>query len=102
MLHDPIKAQAAGEEGTLKIREVNRVLTTELQQAIEALQKLPDNEQNAIAKRILDEIDEAEWNAIVSEPHVKKRLRELGRQAIQEDKAKETEEDGVDCPSSPI
>jgi len=72
-------------------------MTGELQQAIEALQKLPDNEQNAIAKRILNEIDEIEWDAIVSKPHVKKRLRELGRQAMEEDRAGETEEGGFDC-----
>ena len=72
-------------------------MTNELQQAIEALQKLPDIEQNAIAKRILDEIDVLEWNAIVSKPHVKNRLRELGRKAMEEDRAGETEEGGFDC-----
>jgi hypothetical protein len=72
-------------------------MTRELQQAIEALQKLPENEQNAIARRILNEIDESEWNAIVNKPHVKKRLRELGREAMEEDRAGETEEGGFDC-----
>lgn len=62
-----------------------------------ALQRLPDDAQNAIATRILEEIEEQEWDAIVSNPHVQKRLRELGRQALEEDWAGETEEGGFDC-----
>ena len=56
-------------------------MTSPLQQAIEALQNLPENEQNAIAERILEEIEELEWNAIVSKLSVKKRLRELSQEA---------------------
>jgi hypothetical protein len=56
-------------------------MTSPLQQAIEALQNLPQNEQNIIAERILEEIEELEWDAIVSKPSVKKRLRELSQEA---------------------
>ena len=72
-------------------------MTEQLQQAIEALQRLPVDAQNAIAERILEEIEEQEWDAIVSKPYVRARLRELGRQALEEDEAGETEEGGFDC-----
>lgn len=71
-------------------------MTEQLQHAIEALQRLPAEAQNAIATRILEEIEEQEWDAIVSKPRVQARLRELGRQALEEDKAGETEEGGFD------
>jgi hypothetical protein len=44
-----------------------------------------------------EEIEEREWMAIVSKPRVIRRLRELGRQALEEDLAGETEEGGFDC-----
>lgn len=72
-------------------------MTEQLQHAIEALQRLPADAQNAIAKRILEEIEEQEWDAIVSKPHIQKRLRELGKQALQEDRVGETENGGFDC-----
>lgn len=72
------------------------IVTEQLQQAIEALQRLPDDAQNVIAERILEEIEEQEWNAIVSKPPVQARLRELGRQALREDEVGETEVGGFD------
>ena len=72
-------------------------MTEQLQHAIEALQRLPTNAQNAIATRILEEIEEQEWDAIVSKPTVQTRLRELGRQALEEDRVGETENGGFDC-----
>lgn len=72
-------------------------MTEQLRHAIEALQRLPEDVQNAIAARILEEIEEQEWDAIVNKPRVQARLRELGRQALEEDKAGETEEGGFDC-----
>ncbi|GAC1354983.1 MAG: hypothetical protein NVS4B11_24900 [Ktedonobacteraceae bacterium] len=72
-------------------------MTEQLQEAIEALQRLPADAQNTIAERILEEIEEREWDAIVSKPHIQARLRELGRQALEEDEAGETEEGGFDC-----
>ncbi len=63
----------------------------------EALQRLPADAQNTIATRILEEIEEREWDAIISKPRVQARLRELGRQAREEDRAGETEDGGFDC-----
>ncbi len=72
-------------------------MTEQLQHAIEALQQMPADAQNAIATRILEEIEEQEWDAIVCKPRVQSRLRELGRQALEEDKAGEIEDGGFDC-----
>jgi hypothetical protein len=72
-------------------------MTEQLQQAIEALQRLPADAQNAIARRILEEIEEQEWDAIVSKPHVQAHLHELGRQALEEERAGENEDGGFDC-----
>lgn len=44
-----------------------------------------------------EEIEEREWESIVRKPRVLNRLRELGRQALEEDEAGETEEGGFDC-----
>jgi len=73
------------------------IITEQLQHAIEALQRLPAEAQNAIAQRILEEIEEQEWDVIVSKPRVQGRLRELGRQALEEEKLGEAEEGGFDC-----
>ncbi len=72
-------------------------MTEQLQEVIEALQRLPADAQNMIAERILEEIEEREWDAIISKSHVQARLRELGRQALAEDEAGKTEEGGFDC-----
>jgi len=72
-------------------------MTEQLRHAIEAIQRLPDEAQNAIAARIWEEIEEQEWDAIVSKPRLQTHLRELGRQAIAEDKAGKTEDGGFDC-----
>ena len=61
---------------------------------------LPEDRQGRLAAHIsalLDEIkEEQEWNTIVSQPHVQKRLRELAQQAFAEETAGETEEGGFD------
>ena len=69
-------------------------MTEQLQQAIERLQKLPQAAQDAIAERILAEIDEQEWDAIVSKPHVRQTLCRLAEEARQQDANGETEEGG--------
>jgi hypothetical protein len=69
-------------------------MTEQLQQAIKRLQQLPDEAQNAIAERILDEIDEQEWDDIIRKPRVQQHLRALANQAWQEHEAGETEEGG--------
>ena len=72
-------------------------MTEQLRYAIEAMRRLPDEAQNALAARILEEIEEQEWDAIVSKSHVQTRLRELGRQALEESKAGKTADGGFDC-----
>jgi hypothetical protein len=57
-------------------------MTEKLRSAIEAIQHYPADVQDEIATRILEELEEREWDAIVSKPRVKKRLRELADQAL--------------------
>ena len=71
-------------------------MTEQLQRAFEIAQRLPDAAQNALAAHILEEIEEQEWDEIVSKSKVQARLRELGRQALAEDKAGKTEIGGFD------
>lgn len=75
-------------------------MNEQLRQTYEEAQQLPENTQNELAARIailLDEIrEELEWDRIVSQPHVQKRLRELGQQALVENAVGETEEGGFD------
>ncbi len=69
-------------------------MTEQLQYAIKRLQQLPIEAQNAIAERILNEIDEQEWDEIVRKPAVQQHIRALANQAWQEHEAGETEEGG--------
>lgn len=75
-------------------------MNEQLRQTYETAQQLPESTQKELAARIaalLDEIkEELEWDKIVSQPHVQKRLRELGQQALAEDAAGETAEGGFD------
>ena len=69
-------------------------MTKQLQQAFERAQQLPDAVQNALAERILEEIEEQEWEAIISKPHVQQKLLKLAEEAWQEYEAGEAEEGG--------
>ena len=69
-------------------------MTEQLRQPIERLQKLPIEEQNAIAERILDELDQREWDNLTSTSHVQQALIELADEAELQEKAGETEEGG--------
>jgi hypothetical protein len=73
------------------------VMTPQLQQAIERLQHLQHllaEEQDVIAKRILEEIDEWEWDRIVSSPRGQQVLLELDDEAQQQEERGEIEEGG--------
>lgn len=59
----------------------DNTMSEDLQRAIEAAQQLPHDLQSVIAERILEEIEEMEWDAIVSKPHVQKRLSDLADKA---------------------
>jgi len=65
-----------------------------LREAFERAQQLSDDAQNALAERILDAIDEQEWDEIVSKPRVRQALRILAEEARQQEAAGETEEGG--------
>ena len=69
-------------------------MTEQLREAFERAQQLPDDVQNALAERILDAIDEQEWDEIVSKPRVRKALRILAEEARQQETECETEEGG--------
>ncbi len=69
-------------------------MTEQLQQAFERAQQLPDAAQNVLAERILEAIEEQEWEAIVSKPHVQQKLLKLVEEAWQEYEAGEAEEGG--------
>jgi hypothetical protein len=57
-------------------------MTEKLRSAFEAIQHYPANVQDGIATRILEELEEREWDAIVRKPRVIKRLRGLADQAL--------------------
>ncbi len=69
-------------------------MTEQLREAFERAQQLSDDAQNALAVRILDAIDEQEWDEIVSKPRVRQTLRILAEEARQQEAAGETEEGG--------
>jgi hypothetical protein len=57
-------------------------MTEKLKSAIEAIQHYPAEVQDEIATRILEELEELEWDAIVRKPRVRKRIGELADQAL--------------------
>lgn len=72
-------------------------MTEQLRATYEQAQHLPDALQNELAVRItamIEEFEEQAWNAIVSQPHVLQRLRELGKEAREEHRRGETIEGG--------
>jgi chaperonin cofactor prefoldin len=72
----------------------DNTMNEELQRAIEVAQQLPHDLQSVIAERILEEIEEMEWDAIVSKPHVQKRLSDLGDKAWENHLAGKTKKGG--------
>jgi hypothetical protein len=64
-------------------------MTTLLEKALKKVGALPEDEQNAIASEILDSLaDEATWKSRLAEK--RDRLRQLAREALQEDERGET------------
>ncbi len=70
------------------------IMTDLLKEAFERAQHLPDTAQNTLAAHILEEIEEQEWEAIISKPRVQKKLLALAEEAWKEYEAGETEEGG--------
>ena len=69
-------------------------MTEQLRQAFERAQQLPENVQNWLAKRLLEEIEEREWEQIFSKPRVHTTLRTLAEEAYKQYQRGETEEGG--------
>ena len=57
-------------------------MTEKMRAVFEAVQHYSADVQDEIATRILEELEEREWEAIVRKPRVIKRLRELADQAL--------------------
>ncbi len=69
-------------------------MVDELRQALEVLGQLPDEEQRKIAQIVLEEIEQHEWDQMVSSPRSKAFLKRL----IAEVKAGEIEDGGLELP----
>ena len=66
----------------------------ELRQALDLLGQLPDEEQRQIAQLILEEVEQREWDELVSSPRSKAFLKRL----IAEAKEGEIEDGGLELP----
>ena len=66
-------------------------MVDELRQALDVLGQLPDEEQRKIAQIVLEEIEQREWDEMVSSPQSKTFLKRL----IAEAKAGEIEDGGL-------
>lgn len=69
-------------------------MVDELRQALDMLGQLPDEEQRQIAQIVLEEIEQREWDKLVSSPRSKAFLKRL----IAEAKAGEIEDGGLELP----
>lgn len=69
-------------------------MVDELRQALDLLGQLPDEEQRKIAQIVLEEIEQRDWDKLVSSPRSKAFLTRL----IAEAKAGEIEDGGLDLP----
>lgn len=69
-------------------------MVNELREALDLLGQLPDDEQRRIAQIVLEEIEQREWDELVSSPRSKAFLRRL----IADAKAGEIEEGGLELP----
>ena len=55
-------------------------MTEQLKNAFERAQQLPIDAQNALAEHILEEIEEQEWEEIISKPRVQQKLLNLAHE----------------------
>jgi hypothetical protein len=69
-------------------------MVDELRQALDMLGQLPDEEQRKIAQIVLEEIEQREWDKLVSSPRSKAFLRRL----IADAKTGEIEDGGLELP----
>jgi hypothetical protein len=71
-------------------------MVDELRQALDVLGQLPDEEQRRIAQIVLEEIEQREWDEMVSSPQSKAFLK----QPIAEAKSGEIEDGGLTLTST--
>ena len=69
-------------------------MTEQLKNAFELAQQLPIDAQNALAEHILEEIEEQEWEKIISKPRVQQKLLNLAHEAWKEFEEGNAEEGG--------
>ena len=69
-------------------------MVDELREALDLLGQLPDEDQRKIAQIVLEEIEQREWDKLVSSPRSKNLLKRL----IAEAKAGEIEDGGLELP----
>jgi len=69
-------------------------MVEELRQAFDALGRLPEEEQRQIAQLVLEEIEQRQWDELVSSPRSKAFLKRL----IAEAKEEEIEDGGLELP----
>ena len=73
------------------------MVTEQLKQAYEAAQKLSPKDQDMLAKKILEEIEEQEWDELVASPESKAFLKKLTEETKAQIEAGEIEVGGFDC-----
>ena len=69
-------------------------MVEELRQALDLLGQLPEEEQRQIAQLVLEEIEQRQWDELVSSPRSKAFLKLL----IAEAKEDEIEDGGLELP----
>jgi DNA phosphorothioation-dependent restriction protein DptG len=70
-------------------------MTQVLQQALESLNALPEAQQNEIAQRLLEEIEEAKWQASFDRPESKDFLQTMAEKVRAERRAGQTK--SIEC-----
>ncbi len=69
-------------------------MVEELRQALDVLGQLPEEEQRQIAQLVLEEIEQRQWDELVSSPRSKAFLKRL----IAEAREGEIEDGGLELP----
>lgn len=68
-------------------------MTDLLKRVVEALERLPDDEQDIIALRILEELeDERRWNSQFADPANQAKMQRMAREALEQHGNGDTEE----------